>query len=236
MVHIILTGATGLLGGAIARALLQQGHDLVCAVRDPARLALAGPRCRALQADLAQTTTGIGTCAAPCTYDFNRDNEIWVQAQSTVRGKKRNVVARMRLEQVSEILPRAGVTAGALSVTNSGGHGATPMIDAIDGVAHVMLKLTGYVMNFAPIAVLAAVSGIIAKSGLGVLSTYGVFMAQFYFGIALLWVVLIAIGMIFVGPRILRLIAELRGPTLLAFSTASSEAASSRRTPHRNCG
>ena len=102
---------------------------------------------------------------------------------------------------------------------------ATPMIDAIDGVAHVMLKLTGYVMNFAPIAVLAAVSGIIAKSGLGVLSTYGVFMAQFYFGIALLWVVLIGIGMIFIGPRILRLIAELRGPTLLAFSTASSEAA-----------
>lgn len=102
---------------------------------------------------------------------------------------------------------------------------ATPMIDVIDGVAHVMLKLTGYVMNFAPIAVLAAVSGIIAKSGLGVLSTYGVFMAQFYFGIALLWVVLIGIGMIVIGPRILRLIAELRGPTLLAFSTASSEAA-----------
>jgi len=102
---------------------------------------------------------------------------------------------------------------------------ATPMIDVIDGVAHVMLKLTGYVMNFAPIAVLAAVSGIIAKSGLGVLSTYGVFMAQFYFGIALLWVVLIGIGMAFIGPRILRLIAELRGPTLLAFSTASSEAA-----------
>ncbi|MEW7847962.1 dicarboxylate/amino acid:cation symporter [Massilia aurea] len=102
---------------------------------------------------------------------------------------------------------------------------ATPLIDAIDGVAHVMLKLTGYVMNFAPIAVLAAVSGIIAKSGLGVLSTYGVFMAQFYFGIALLWVVLIGIGMAFIGPRILRLIAELRGPTLLAFSTASSEAA-----------
>jgi len=102
---------------------------------------------------------------------------------------------------------------------------ATPLIDAIDGVAHVMLKLTGYVMNFAPIAVFAAVAGIIAKSGLGVLSTYGIFMAQFYFGIALLWVVLIGIGMAFIGPRILRLISELRGPTLLAFSTASSEAA-----------
>jgi Na+/H+-dicarboxylate symporter len=102
---------------------------------------------------------------------------------------------------------------------------ATPMIEAIDGVAHVMLKVTGYVMNFAPIAVFAAVAGIIAKSGLGVLSTYGVFMGEFYLGIALLWLVLIALGGVFLGPRVLRLIAELREPALLAFSTASSEAA-----------
>ena len=83
-----------------------------------------------LQADAAQTTAGIGTCAAPCTYDFNRDNEIWVQAQSTVRGKNRNVVARMRLEQITENLPKTGVTAGAIAVTNSGNHGGTPIIDA----------------------------------------------------------------------------------------------------------
>jgi Tfp pilus assembly protein PilX len=83
-----------------------------------------------LQADLAQTTTGVGTCAAPCTYDFNHDNELWVQAQSVVRGKKRNVVARMRLEQITENLPETGVTAGALSVTNNGNHGGTPIIDA----------------------------------------------------------------------------------------------------------
>jgi len=83
-----------------------------------------------LQADLAQTTAGKGTCAAPCTYDFNGDNEIWVQAQSTVRGKKRNVVARMRLEQIVENVPETGVTAGALSVTNNGSHGGTPIIDA----------------------------------------------------------------------------------------------------------
>ncbi len=102
---------------------------------------------------------------------------------------------------------------------------ATPLIDAVDGVAHIMLKVTGYVMNFAPIAVFAAVAGIIAKSGLGVLSTYGIFMAEFYLGIVLLWVVLILIGMAFLGPRVLRLISELREPTLLAFSTASSEAA-----------
>ena len=102
---------------------------------------------------------------------------------------------------------------------------ATPMVDALDGVAHVMLKVTGYVMKFAPFAVFAAVAGVIAKSGLGVLSTYGVFMAEFYFSIGLLWALLIGIGFLFLGARIFKLIAEVREPVLLAFSTASSEAA-----------
>ena len=102
---------------------------------------------------------------------------------------------------------------------------ATPLIDAVDGIAHIMLKVTGYVMNFAPIAVFAAVAGVIAKSGLGVLSTYGIFMAEFYLGIILLWVILIGIGMVFLGPRVLRLIGLLKEPTILAFTCASSEAA-----------
>jgi Na+/H+-dicarboxylate symporter len=105
------------------------------------------------------------------------------------------------------------------------GERAKPLIDAIDGIAHIMLKVTGYVMNLAPYAVFAAVSAIVAKSGLGVLQTYGVFMGEFYFGIVLLWLVLTAIGFLFLGPRVTRLLAELREPTLLAFSTASSEAA-----------
>jgi Na+/H+-dicarboxylate symporter len=102
---------------------------------------------------------------------------------------------------------------------------ATPLIDAIDGVAHVMLRVTNYVMNFAPLAVFAAVTSTIAKSGVGVLATYGVFMGEFYLGIALLWIVLIAIGVLFVGPRILKLIGMLREPAILAFTCASSEAA-----------
>lgn len=102
---------------------------------------------------------------------------------------------------------------------------ATPLVDAIDGAAHVMLKVTGYVMNFAPVAVFAAVSSVIAKSGVGVLATYGVFMGEFYLGIILLWLILIGVGILFVGPRLLKLIAELREPTILAFTCASSEAA-----------
>jgi Na+/H+-dicarboxylate symporter len=99
------------------------------------------------------------------------------------------------------------------------------MVDAIDGVAHVMLKLTGYVMNFAPVAVFAAVAGVVAGSGIAVLGTFGVFMAQFYFGIAMLWCVLIFIGYLFLKNRVFDLVRELRMPTILAFSTASSEAA-----------
>lgn len=105
------------------------------------------------------------------------------------------------------------------------GEKSAPMVDAMDGVAHVMLKVTGYVMKFAPFAVFAAVAGVIGKSGLGVLKTYGVFMSEFYFGIAVLWALLIGIGFVFLGKRIGGLMAEMRGPTLLAFSTASSEAA-----------
>ncbi|PWF45000.1 dicarboxylate/amino acid:cation symporter [Massilia glaciei] len=112
-----------------------------------------------------------------------------------------------------------GVAAAAV------GERANPLIDAIDGVAHVMLKVTGYVMNVAPVAVFAAVSGIIASKGLVVLGSYGVFMGQFYIAIVLLWIVLTVLGFVFLGPRVFRLLTELREPTLLAFSTASSEAA-----------
>jgi Na+/H+-dicarboxylate symporter len=88
-----------------------------------------------------------------------------------------------------------------------------------------MLKVTGYVMNFAPFAVFAAVADVVATSGVGVLGTYGKFMAEFYLGILLLWAVLITAGVLFVGPRLFKLLGLLREPTILAFTCASSEAA-----------
>ncbi|HEV7814993.1 MAG TPA: dicarboxylate/amino acid:cation symporter [Janthinobacterium sp.] len=105
------------------------------------------------------------------------------------------------------------------------GQKAEPLVAALDGVAHVMLVVTGYVMKFAPAAVFAAVAGTVATSGLAVLSTYGVFMSEFYLSMGLLWVVLIGVGYLFLNKRVFALLAEVRGPTLLAFTTASSEAA-----------
>ena len=79
-----------------------------------------------LKADVPQPGCAL---LAPCVWDANGDNELWVQAQSTVRGKPRNVVARLRLEELGESTPRTAVVAGALRITNNGNHGV-PMIDA----------------------------------------------------------------------------------------------------------
>ena len=99
------------------------------------------------------------------------------------------------------------------------------VIKAMDAFAHVILKVTGYVMNFAPFAVFGAMTAIIAKQGLGILSTYTIFIGEFYLGLLLLWLLLIFIGFLILKKRIFRLVSGLKEPVLLAFSTASSEAA-----------
>ena len=105
------------------------------------------------------------------------------------------------------------------------GKRASAVIDWVEQISHVMLKVTGYVMALAPLAVFAAMAAIVTTQGLGILWTYGKFMGQFYLGILILWGLLALAGFVFLGPRITRLIALIREPIMLAFSTASSEAA-----------
>lgn len=102
---------------------------------------------------------------------------------------------------------------------------AHPVIKALDVVAHVILKVTGYVMKLAPVAVFGAMTAIIAKQGLGILKTYSIFIGEFYFGLALLWIILIFAGGLVVKKRIFTLLKRIKEPALIAFSTASSEAA-----------
>lgn len=99
------------------------------------------------------------------------------------------------------------------------------VINFLDAVAHVILKVTGYVMNLAPIAVFGAMAAIIAKQGPGILKTYSIFIAEFYFSLFLLWCILILAGFAVVRQRIFSLVRHIKEPILLAFSTSSSEAA-----------
>lgn len=99
------------------------------------------------------------------------------------------------------------------------------VIEAMDAVAHVILKITGYVMNFAPFAVFGAMAAVIAKQGLGVLQTYSVFILEFYLGLFILFGILLLAGSFFIKGRILTLMQRIREPVIIAFSTTSSEAA-----------
>ena len=97
--------------------------------------------------------------------------------------------------------------------------------DFIGGIVPVMLKVTDFVMWFAPAGVFGAVAAAITVQGLGILATYGKFIGSFYTALVVLWAVLIAAGFAVLGPRVLRLMALVKEPLLIAFTTASSEAA-----------
>ena len=99
------------------------------------------------------------------------------------------------------------------------------MVSAIDGLVHVMIKATDYVMLFAPVGVFAAVAATVAVQGLGVLGTFAKLVASFYVGLSSLWLVLVLAGYLVLKGRVFQLLGLVKEPTMIAFSTASSEAA-----------
>jgi Na+/H+-dicarboxylate symporter len=105
------------------------------------------------------------------------------------------------------------------------GETARPLVRAVDGLVAVMLKITDYVMRVAPIAVFCAVAATLTERGPGVIGQLAWFMGSFYIALAVLWAVLLGVGFLFLGARITELVRHVREPMLVAFSTASSEAA-----------
>ena len=101
---------------------------------------------------------------------------------------------------------------------------ALPLINALEIVAHVVLKMVGYVMMTAPLGVFGAISAVIATRGLDILLTYAKYFGAFIAGILVLWMVLLLVGYLVIGKRLPDLIRGLFGSMVIAFSTTSSEA------------
>ena len=101
---------------------------------------------------------------------------------------------------------------------------AKPVIKALDAIAHIILKMVGYVMNFAPLGVFGAIAAVIASEGLRVFVFYGVYLFDFILGILILWAVMLFIGYIVLRNRLPQLVKRIAQPMLVAFSTTSSEA------------
>jgi Na+/H+-dicarboxylate symporter len=102
---------------------------------------------------------------------------------------------------------------------------APAVMALVEQIAAIMLKVTGYVMKTAPVAIFAALASTIATQGLGVLATYAKFVGGFYFSMMVLWLVLFGLCTLIIGKRSRELFKRTREPALLAFATASSEAA-----------
>jgi Na+/H+-dicarboxylate symporter len=112
-----------------------------------------------------------------------------------------------------------------VALTAIGERGA-PIVRGVEALVQLTLQITNYVMRFAPFAVFAAITAVIAVNGIGVLVTYVKFVGGFYLSLAILWSVLLLLAVLVLGPtRGLMLPKFIREPLLLAFSTASSEAA-----------
>jgi Na+/H+-dicarboxylate symporter len=134
----------------------------------------------------------------------------------------RSVIEAMATNEILQIVVFAIFAGVAIA---SLGERARLVEQVVEQVAHVMLEITGYVMKAAPLAVFAAIAATVTTSGLGILVTFGKFMGEFYLSLFLLWLVIFFAGFLVVGPRAGRLAHLVREPLLLAFSTASSEAA-----------
>jgi len=105
------------------------------------------------------------------------------------------------------------------------GERAAPLVTAAEGLAAVMLQITDYVMRLAPIAVFSAITAALTEHGPGLIFKLAYFMGSVYFGLATLWIVLGVLAFAVIGRRAGMLFRYIREPALLAFSTASSEAA-----------
>jgi Na+/H+-dicarboxylate symporter len=100
-----------------------------------------------------------------------------------------------------------------------------PVVNGLDKMSHIILKMVNYVMNFAPIGVFGAIAGVFAVRDFQELAiTYFKFFGSFLIGISSLWIILIVVGYVFLKSRMTVLLKRIVSPLIIAFGTTSSEA------------
>jgi Na+/H+-dicarboxylate symporter len=111
-----------------------------------------------------------------------------------------------------------------VALANLGEEYSKPVIKLFDIVAHGILKMVGYIMWFAPLGVLGAIAAVVATNGFEIFKVYAVYLRDFFFALAVLWLVLLLVGYLILGNRLFELLRRIKEPLLIAFSTTSSEA------------
>ena len=111
-----------------------------------------------------------------------------------------------------------------LALAKLGPAGQT-MAGGLEQLTRLMLKIAELVMRFAPVGVFGASAAVFTLHGLAMVKTYATLLGEFYTLLALICLLLLAMGFITLGRRVLELLIAIRQPVLIAFSTGSSEVA-----------
>ena len=172
--------------------------------------------------DLVAPGQGFGFKLPPPTETAGLDKAAFSLTNFVTHIVPSSIVDAMAGNEIIQIVVFS-VFAG-VALTAIGERGA-PIVKGAEALAAMMLQITDYVMRVAPLAVFAAITATISVNGLGIIVTLGLFVGSFYLGLAVLWLALFAAAFVFIGPRAGTLLRYIREPILLAFSTASSEAA-----------
>jgi proton glutamate symport protein len=133
-----------------------------------------------------------------------------------------SVVDAMARNDVLQVVIFGTFFGVALAATGDRGR---PVADILDAVAQVMFKFTGYVMWFAPVGVFAAVAATVGSKGLGILITLGKLVGAMYLGYAIFLLTVVGGALLLFRIPIGAFVRAVREPALIAFTTASSEAA-----------
>ena len=100
-----------------------------------------------------------------------------------------------------------------------------PILDVMESTAQAMFKFTGYVMAFAPVGVFAAIAATVGSKGLGILLTLGKLVGLMYLGLVIFALIVLGAVSYLIRVPFLTFVKAIREPMLIAFTTASSEAA-----------
>lgn len=111
-----------------------------------------------------------------------------------------------------------------IALANLGEEYSKPVVKLFDIIAHGILKMVGYIMWFAPLGVLGAIAAVVATNGFEIFKVYAIYLRDFFFALAVLWLVLLIVGYFILGNRLFDLLKRIKEPLLIAFSTTSSEA------------
>ncbi|MCU1384181.1 MAG: sodium:dicarboxylate symporter [Acidobacteria bacterium] len=100
-----------------------------------------------------------------------------------------------------------------------------PVLDVLESTAQAMFKFTAYVMAFAPVGVFAAIAATVGSKGLGILFTLGKLVGLMYLGLAMFALIVLGSVSYLIRVPFVTFVKAIREPMLIAFTTASSEAA-----------